>query len=149
MKQPAHLLRLNIDEIAPRIVVKLSLGSQFFMEIAKIRAFRMLFSEAMKAFGGGEAAQKVWIHGKTASFNKSTYDLYVNMLRTSTESFAGVNGGVDSLEVDGFDESLSPVPEAFSKRIARNQQLILAEEAHFGKVADPAGGCYYIESLSA
>ncbi|MDD3535947.1 MAG: methylmalonyl-CoA mutase family protein [Candidatus Cloacimonetes bacterium] len=139
---------LNISDIALQIAVKLSLGSNFFMEIAKIRAFRMLFSEMIKAFGGSVDEQKVWIHGKTASFNKSTYDLYVNMLRTSTEAFSGVMGGVDSLEVDAFDAALGAADSDFAKRIARNQQLILAEEAHLGKVVDPAGGCYYIESLS-
>lgn len=139
---------LSISEIAPQIAVKLALGSNFYMEIAKIRAFRMLFSEVIKAFGGGEAEQKVWIHGKTATFNKSTYDLYVNMLRTSTEAFSGVIGGVDSLEVDAFDAALGGADSDFARRIARNQQLILAEEAHLGKVVDPAGGCYYIESLS-
>lgn len=139
---------MQIDTIAPLFAVKLSLGSNFFMEIAKVRAFRLLFSEMIKAFGGNEELAKIWIHGKTASFNKSTYDLYVNMLRTSTESFSAVIGGVDSLEVQPFD-NLVKEDNAFARRIARNQQLILKEEAHFDKVLDPAGGCYYIESLTA
>jgi len=140
---------MDIDTVAPLFQVKLSIGSNFFMEIAKIRAFRMMWSEMIKAFGGSGKSQKIWIHGKTARFNKSTYDLYVNMLRTSTEGFAAVIGGVDSLEIDRFDAVLVKKASEFSKRIARNQQLILAEEAHFGKVVDAAGGCYYIESLTS
>jgi methylmalonyl-CoA mutase len=139
---------MDINTIAPLFAVKLSLGSNFFMEIAKIRSFRLLWAEMIKAFGGNEESQKIWIHGKTAAFNKSTYDLYVNMLRTTTESFSGVIGGVDSLETDPFDAVVKD-DNAFSRRIARNQQLILAEESHFTKVVDPAGGCYYIESLTA
>jgi len=146
--QGLQLSGMDIDTIAPLMAVKLSLGSNFFMEIAKIRAFRLLWAEMIKAFGGSDESQKIWIHGKTASFNKSTYDLYVNMLRTTTETFSGVIGGVDSLETDPFD-SLVKEDNAFARRIARNQQLILAEESHFTKVIDPAGGCYYIESLTA
>jgi methylmalonyl-CoA mutase len=138
---------MRIDDIAPLMAVKLSLGSNFFMEIAKIRAFRLLWAEMIRAWGGNDESQKVWIHGKTAFFNKSTYDIYVNMLRTTTEAFSGVIGGVDSLEVERFDALLTESTE-FSRRIARNQQLILAEEAHFGKVIDPAGGCYFVESLT-
>ncbi len=138
----------TINQLAPLFQVKLSLGSNFFMEIAKIRAFRLLWAEMIKAFGGSESNQKIWIHGKTANFNKSIYDNYVNVLRTGTEGFAGVIGGVDSLEIGHFNQ-LTEIPDEFSRRIARNQQIILKEEAHFGKVIDPAGGCYYIESLTS
>jgi len=138
---------LSIDQVAPLFQVKLTLGSNFFMEIAKVRAFRLLWAEMIKAFGGNEESQKVWIHGQTSSFNKSAYDVYVNALRTSTEGFSGVIGGVDSLEIGRFNELVAE-PDEFSRRIARNQQIILKEEAHFGKVIDPAGGCYYIESLT-
>jgi methylmalonyl-CoA mutase len=137
----------EIDQLAPMMQVKLSLGSNFFMEIAKIRAFRLLWAEMMKAFGAMEINHKIWIHGKTARFNKSLADLYVNVLRAGTESFAGVIGGVDSLETDCFDDLVNPDAE-LSRRMARNQQVILKEEAHFAKVVDPAGGCYYIESLT-
>ncbi len=139
---------MDIDTVAPLFAVKLALGSNFFMEIAKIRAFRLLWAEMIKAFGGNTESQKIWIHGKTAGFNKTTYDPYVNMLRTTTESFSAVIGGVDSLETDPFD-AMVKADNAFARRIARNQQLILAEESHFAKVVDPAGGCYYIESLTA
>ncbi len=139
---------MDIDTIAPLFAVKLSLGSNFFMEIAKLRAFRLIWSEMIKAFGGSEASQKVWIHAKTAVSNKATYDLYVNMLRTTTESFSGVIGGADSIQTDSFD-LVQREESVLGRRIARNQQLILAEEAHLAKVTDPAGGCYYVESLTA
>lgn len=140
---------MDINQISPLFQARLSLGSNFFMEIAKIRAFRMLWSEIIKAFGGDYDARKIWIHGKTGQVNKSRYDLYVNLLRASTEGFSAVIGGVDSLEIDRFDAVVNPQADEFSKRLARNQQLILGEEAHFSKVADPAGGCYYIENLTA
>lgn len=138
----------KIDDVAPSFMLKLSLGSNFFMEIAKIRAARMLWAELIKTYGGNEESQKIHIHAATSSFNKSRYDVWVNMLRTTTESFAGVVGMVDSMEISAFDSTLKPADE-FSARIARNQQLILDEESHFSKVIDPAGGCWYIESLVA
>jgi methylmalonyl-CoA mutase len=138
----------KIDDIAPSFVLKLSLGSNFFMEIAKIRAARMLWAELIKTYGGNEESRKIHIHAATSSFNKSRYDVWVNMLRTTTESFAGVVGMVDSMEISAFDSTMKPADE-FAARIARNQQLILDEESHFSKVIDPAGGCWYIESLVA
>lgn len=138
---------LSIEQIAPHFILRLSLGSNLFMEIAKIRAARMLWSQLIKSWNGSENAQRIWIHGVTASFNKSSYDVWVNMLRTTTEGFAGVIGGVDSLEITPFDDTVRAADE-FSRRIARNQQLILAEEAHFTKVVDPAGGCWYVEALA-
>lgn len=139
---------LSIEQIAPHCQLNLSLGSNFFMEIAKVRAARLLWSELMKAYGASVENQKIWIHGITSAFNKTTYDPYANILRTTTEGFAGVIGGLDSLEITPFDEFIRP-DEEFSRRIARNQQIILQEEAHFDKVTDPAGGCYYIETLTA
>ncbi len=139
---------LSIEQIAPRFQLNLSLGSNFFMEIAKIRAARLLWSNMIKAFGGSPEAQKIFVHGVTAKFNKSIYDPWVNVLRTSTEAFAAVIGGVDSLDVSTYNE-LTSAREPFSKRIARNQQIILREEAHFDRVVDPSGGCYYIEALTS
>lgn len=138
----------NLERVAPRFVLKLSLGSNLFMEIAKVRAARMLWAQLIKSWNGSEDAQKIWIHGSTASFNKSNYDIWVNMLRTTTEGFAGVIGGIDSLQIEPYDSHLRPADE-FSRRIARNQQLVLAEEAQFTKIIDPAGGCWYIEALTS
>ncbi|MDD2332090.1 MAG: methylmalonyl-CoA mutase family protein [Candidatus Cloacimonetes bacterium] len=139
---------LSIEQIAPRFQINLNLGSNFFMEIAKVRACRMIWAELIQAFGGSETARKAWIHGITSAYNKSRYDAFVNVLRTSTEAFSAVIGGVDSLQIQNYDTLLNPSTE-FSKRISRNQHFILKEEAHFDRVIDPAGGCYYIENLTA
>lgn len=139
---------LSIAQIAARVVIRLGVGANFFMEIAKIRAARMLWSELIKAYGGSETDAKVWIHAVTTDINKSEYDVWVNLLRTTIESFSAVMGGADSIETGCFDASVRQSDE-FSRRIARNQQLVLAEEAHFQKVVDPAGGCWYIECLTA
>lgn len=118
------------------------------MEIAKLRAARMLWKHIVQAYGGNEDAQKMFIHARTSTYNKTIYDPYVNMLRTTTEAFSGVVGGADSMHVGAFDEVFR-VPNEFSRRIARNQQIILREETHLDAVIDPAGGSWYIESLTA
>ncbi len=139
---------LDINTIASRIRFDLSLGSNFFMEIAKLRAARMLWKHIVQAYGGNEDAQKMFIHARTSTYNKTIYDPYVNMLRTTTEAFSGVIGSADSMHVGAFDEVFR-VPNEFSRRIARNQQIILREETHLDAVIDPAGGSWYIESLTA
>ena len=88
------------------------------------------------------------IHCVTSEWNKTVYDPYVNMLRTQTEAMSAILGGTDSLTVEPFDIVFRK-PDEFSERIARNQQLILKEEAYFDKVADPAAGSYYIENLTS
>ncbi|MCH6264465.1 methylmalonyl-CoA mutase family protein [Neobacillus citreus] len=138
---------LSIDEIAPRMLFSFSIGSNFFMEIAKLRAARLLWSTIIDAFGGNQESQKMNIHARTSSWNKTVYDPYVNMLRGTAEAFAAIIAGVDSLHVSPFDEAVRPADE-FSRRIARNTQIILEKEAHLAKVADPAGGSWYIESLT-
>lgn len=138
---------VSIDEAAARMRFSLSLGSQFFMEIAKLRAARMLWAKVVEAFGGSERAQQLAIHARTSARTKTVHDPYANMLRSTTEAFAGVIGGADSLHVSPFDEAIRPADE-FSRRIARNTQLILQNEAHLTKVADPAGGSWYIEALT-
>jgi len=140
-------LGLDVDFLAPKMDFTLSLGSNFFMEIAKIRAARMIWSQIIEEFDGNENSQKMYIHGQTSFHNKTVYDPYVNVLRTTTEAFAGVLGGVDSLQTGCFDEAVR-TPNDFSRRIARNQQLILMEEANLNKVIDPAGGSWYIEYLT-
>ncbi|EZP76063.1 methylmalonyl-CoA mutase large subunit [Parageobacillus genomosp. 1] len=137
-----------IDAIAPRIQFSFSVGSNFFMEIAKLRAARLIWSNIVKAFGGSESSQKIAMHARTSYFTKTVYDPYVNMLRAAAEAFAATVGGTDSLHVSPFDEAIRPADE-FSRRIARNTQLILFEEAHIANVIDPAGGSYYVETLTA
>lgn len=139
---------LNIDAIATRLVFEFAIGGDFFMEIAKFRAARMAWSQVVAAFGGNEEAQKMRIHARTSRWNKTEVDPWVNMLRVSTEAFSGIAGGVDSLHVGPFDE-IFRTPNEFSRRIARNVHIVLAEEGHFDKVVDPAGGCWYVEKITA
>lgn len=133
------------DEIAPRFVMALSLGSNLFMQIAKIRAARLLWDRIVGAFGVKPAP--LFIHGRSSIFNKSVLDPHTNMLRATAEGFSGVIGGVDSMHVAAFDEP-ARTPDEFSTRIARNVHVILAEECGFAEVADAAGGSWYVESLT-
>lgn len=139
----------DIDEVAPRFRFHFGVGSDYFMEIAKFRAARYLWSKIVNAFGLNQAdASKTHIHASNTSWNKTLYDPYVNMLRTTSESMSAILGGVDSLSVLPFNQVFEK-PTPFSERIARNQQLILKGESFFDKVADPAAGSYYIENLTA
>ncbi|WP_432408994.1 methylmalonyl-CoA mutase family protein [Wukongibacter sp. M2B1] len=138
---------INIEEITPRMAFSFSLGSNFFMELAKIRAARMLWSQIVKAFKGSDEAQKIYIHGKTSSWTKTVYDPYVNMLRNASEAFSGAIAGIDSLDIVPFDEPIRESDE-FSRRISRNVQSILQDECHFTQPIDPAGGSWYIETLT-
>jgi methylmalonyl-CoA mutase len=138
---------LSVDEIGQSISFSFSVGSNFFMEIAKLRAGRILWSKIIDAFGGNEEVQKMAIHARTSSWTKTLYDPYVNILRGTSEAFAAIVSGVDSLHVSLFNEAAG-TPDEFSRRIARNTQIILVKEAHLSKVADPAGGSWYVESLT-
>jgi methylmalonyl-CoA mutase len=136
-----------VDAASERMRFAFSLGSNMFMEIARLRAARLLWARIVKAFGGAEEAQKMRIHGRTSRWNKTRYDPYANMLRTTTEAFSGIVGGVDSLHVGPFDEVLR-TPDEFSRRIARNTHTILREECHLPRTIDPAGGSWYVEALT-
>lgn len=138
---------LDIETIAPRIRFGFSLGSTFFMEIAKLRAARILWAQVVAAFGGSEEARKMFIHGRTSAFNKTAFDPYVNMLRVTSEGFSGAVGGVDSMHLSPFDEAMR-TPDRFSRRIARNVQIMLQEEARFTMPIDMGGGSYFIEKLT-
>lgn len=138
---------MSIDAVAPLVRFRFALGGNFFMEIAKFRAARVLWSNVVRAFGGAGDSLKIKVNARTAFFNKTKFDPYVNMLRTTTEAFSGVVGGVDSMTVGAFDEILRASDE-FSERIARNQQIILQEECGLSDVADPAGGSYFVETLT-
>ncbi|MDX9835353.1 MAG: methylmalonyl-CoA mutase family protein, partial [Desulfobulbus sp.] len=139
---------MDIDAIAQRMIFGFSIGADFFMEIAKFRAARLAWCQVVQSFGGNEDSQKMQIHAKTSLWNKTEVDPWVNMLRVSTEAFSGIAGGVDSLHVSPFDE-IFRTPNEFSRRIARNVQIVLKEEGHFDKVIDPAGGCWYVEKITA
>lgn len=140
---------LRAGQAASRMRFSFGTGSGYFMEIAKLRAARILWSLVRNAYDPGEKESfRMEIHCSTSRWNATAYDPYVNMLRTQTEAMSAILGGTDSLTVNNYDAAFSG-PEEFSERIARNQQLILREEAYFDKVADPAAGSYYIENLTA
>lgn len=139
---------LDVDQVAPRMRFAITVGVNFFMEIAKLRALRMLWSRAVSAMGGNEASQKLALHVRTSQWNKTVYDPYNNLLRSTVEAFAGVLGGCDSMQVGAFDEVIRR-PDDFSRRIARNTQLVLQKECHLDHVIDPSGGSWYVESLTA
>jgi methylmalonyl-CoA mutase len=138
---------LSPDDAGKTITFSFSIGSDFFSEVAKIRAARFLWASIMKEFGAEEEGQKMTIHARTSSFTKSKQDLYVNLLRGTSEAFAAAVAGVDSLHVSPFDEPLQS-SSSFSRRIARNTSLILQEEAYIGITKDPAGGSWFVEHLT-
>ncbi len=139
---------IPVANITPRLQFTLAIGSAYFMEIAKIRAIRMLWAKIVEQYAGASPDDgRTHIHAVTSNWNKSVYDPYVNMLRTTTEAMAASIGGVDSMTIGPFDSSYKK-PDPFSFRMARNQQIILKNEAYFDKVADPAAGSYYIENLT-
>jgi len=124
----------------------LAAGSKYFPEIAKFRALRILWRQMLEAY---EAEEDIpaFIHAETSLWNKTIFDPYVNMLRSTTEGMSAAIGGIDSMTVHPFDRIFEE-PDEFSKRIARNTQIIMQEEAYFDKVSDPAAGSYYIEKLT-
>ncbi|MDE6272209.1 MAG: methylmalonyl-CoA mutase small subunit [Muribaculaceae bacterium] len=134
-------------EIAGRIKFNMGISSNYFMELAKFRAGRMLWAEIVKAYGAEEECCKMWVHAVTSQFNQTIYDAHVNLLRSMTETMSAALAGVNSIETLPFDLQFKN-PDEFSERIARNQQHLLRDESHLDKVVDPAGGSYYIEVLT-
>lgn len=138
---------LSIDEAASQIMFQFSMGANFFMQIAKLRAIRPIWAQIVEAFGGSTEAQRMHVHARPALFFKTVYDPYVNMLRNTTEIFSGVVGGIESYENEPFDEPIRKGDE-FSRRIARNVQIILQEEFGMLSPIDPAGGSWAVERLT-
>lgn len=138
---------LNAETVSDSIRFTFGIGPNYFMEVAKLRAARVIWSKVLEQFNVAEKKRKMFIHAKTALNNQTVYDPYVNMLRTTTEAFSAVVGGVDSLHTNPFNESFS-LPDQFSRRIARNTQIILNEESNLSRLIDPAGGSYFIEKLT-
>lgn len=135
---------MSIDEASQEIAFTFPVGSDFFMELSKLRAARVLWANIVEAFGGDEKAQRMKVHATTSMFTKSNLDPYVNMLRSTTEAFSAAIGGADSINVDSYQQG----NDAFSRRIARNTHYILKEESFLDKVVDPAAGSYYVENLT-
>lgn len=138
---------LSLEMILSQMIFRFSIGANFFMEIAKLRAARLLWGKIVEAYKVATEYEKMVISAETATITKTIYDPYVNILRAGNEAFAAVLGGIQFLHVGCFDETYRGATE-FSERVARNTQLIFKEEAHLKHVIDPAGGSWYIESLT-
>ncbi len=137
----------EIDDIAPRFFFTFGISTNYFTEIAKLRAARLIWSNIINAYGGNDKSKRIFIHAKTSFYNQTRNDIYVNLLRTTTGAFSAIVGGADSIYTSPFDETIG-LPDEFSRRLARNAQIILNEESHLNAVIDPAGGSYYVESLT-
>ena len=139
---------LKIDEFAPRLSFFFCIGMNFFMEIAKLRAARLLWSKLIAQFEPKNAASlQLRTHCQTSGVSLTEQDPYNNIIRTTIEAMAAVLGGTQSLHTNSFDEALA-LPTPASARIARNTQLIIAEETGIPHVIDPLGGSYFVESLT-
>ena len=139
---------LKADCVAKRIKFNMGISSNYFMEIAKFRAARMLWAQIVDQYQPEcKCACKMMTHAATSKFNQTVFDAHVNLLRSQTETMSAALAGVDSITVVPFDTPYK-TPDAFSERIARNQQFLLKEESHLDKVVDPAGGSYYVETLT-
>ena len=140
---------LDIDDFAPRLSFFWSIGMNFFMEIAKMRAARFMWSEIVKKFNPKNSRSlALRTHCQTSGVSLMEQDAYNNIVRTTVEAMAAVLGGTQSLHTNSFDEALA-LPTTFSARIARNTQLILSEETGITNVIDPLAGSYYLESLTS
>ena len=138
----------SATEVGCRIKFNMGISSNYFMEIAKFRAARMMWAQVVEQYKPDcKCACKMMAHATTSRFNQTIYDAHVNLLRSQTEAMSAALAGVDSITVTPFDVPYKN-PDEFSERIARNQQLLLKEESHLDKVVDPAGGSYYVETLT-
>jgi methylmalonyl-CoA mutase len=137
-----------VDAFAPRLSFFFGIGKNFFMEVAKLRAARLLWHKIMTEFGAKtEKSKLLRTHCQTSGVSLTEQDPYNNIVRTTIEAMAAVLGGTQSLHTNSFDEAIA-LPTDFSARIARNTQLILAEESGITNVADPLGGSFYVEALT-
>ena len=140
-----------VEEAAKRIHFNFGTSSNYFMEIAKYRAARWLWAEIVASHGSGDEYKgdcaKIYQHAVSSTWNQTRYDSYVNLLRSQTETMSAALAGVDAISVTPFDTPYGTTDD-FSRRLARNQQLLLKEESHFDKVLDPAAGSYYVEVLT-
>jgi len=141
---------IPINQVASKVAFNFGVGSNYFMEIAKFRAGRLLWAQLVAAYGDekGKDAAKMYVHASTSEWNQCVYDSYVNLLRSQTETMSAALAGVDSITVTPFDAAYQKADD-FSERIARNQQLLLKEESHFNRVVDVSAGSYYMENLTA
>ena len=141
---------LKVDEFAPRLSFFFGIGMNLFMEVAKLRAARLLWAELMRDLFAPADSQSLMLrtHCQTSGVSLTSRDPYNNVIRTTIEALAAVLGGTQSLHTNSFDEALA-LPTPFSAHIARNTQLVLQEETGVTRVVDPLAGSYYVESLTA
>ena len=139
---------LTADEACANMQLTFGVGSNYFMEIAKLRAARMLWARLAEQYKPADPSSlKIPIHACSGMWNKSVYDPYVNVLRLTTECMSASIGGANSITILPFNNTYKTADD-FSQRIARNIQIILKEESYLDKVVDPSAGSYYIESLT-
>jgi len=138
---------VDAGRAAAAIEFSFAIGSNYFFQIAKLRAFRMVWARAVERFCGKHEAARARIAARTSRWNKTVYDPHVNVLRTTTEAMAAVLGGADSVTVAPFDACYKKPDEA-SRRLARNTQLLLKHEAWLNRVTDAGAGSYYLETLT-
>lgn len=138
---------LDIDTAARQIQFNISLGTHHFLSISKLRAARQVWSRVVAACGGSNAAGGMRIHSRTSKRVLTQRDPYVNLLRNTVAMFAAGLGGAETVTSVPFD-AMTGLPDPFSRRVARNTALILQEEAHLHRVIDPAGGSWFLESLT-
>ncbi|MFN5085296.1 MAG: methylmalonyl-CoA mutase [Novosphingobium sp.] len=140
---------LDIDKFAGRLSFFFGIGMNFFMEVAKLRAARTLWHRVMDGLGAKDERSKMLrTHCQTSGVSLQEQDPYNNVIRTTIEAMAAVLGGTQSLHTNALDEAIA-LPTDFSARIARNTQIVLAEESGITKVVDPLGGSYYVEALTS
>jgi len=149
---------LTIDQLIPKTLLSISIGTSYFLEIAKLRALRVLLKRFGSAYSPMVSHQASFIHCQTSTFYDATATPYTNLLRATTEAMAAVIGGCDVLTVHPYDtvlgnppgsSALSATDHDFADRIARNVSVLLKEESYLDKVADPSAGSYYIETLTS
>ena len=139
---------IDADLAAKKIKFYMGISENYFMEIAKFRAARMLWAQIVKQYEPKcDCACQMIVNASTSSYNQTLFDSYVNLLRSQTEAMSAALGGIHSMVVTPFDAPYEK-PTDFSERIARNQQLLIKEESHFDRIVDPSAGSYYIEHLT-
>lgn len=136
------------EAVAGNLKFNLGINGVYFMEIAKLRAARMLWAQVVAQYTADKEAAKMHVCAYTTTYNQTIFDSYVNLLRSQTETMSAALGGVESIVVRPFDLPYE-TPTEFAERIARNQQLLLKDECHFDRMVDVAGGSYFIEELTA
>ena len=139
---------IDVDLAARQMKFYMGVSENYFMEIAKFRAARLLWAQIVKQYEPkDENSAKMTINATTSTYNQTLFDSYVNLLRSQTEAMSAALGGVHSMVVTPFNVTYEK-PTEFSERIARNQQLLIKEESHFDRIVDPSAGSYYIEHLT-